>query len=82
MPKEHEGLEALNQIESTLQEEAVRGIPSLSDLCQQYKKVKPMVEKALGLIEIIPIYGTKIAVAMRFLMKVADVACPATQGKG
>jgi len=77
MPTEQEALEALSQIERTLQVETVRGMPDRAELCQQYKKVKPLVEKALGLIELIPVYGTKIAVATRFLMKVADLACPA-----
>ena len=79
MPTEQEGLEALNQIESTLQEqETVRGLPDLGQLCEQYRSLKPLVEKALGLIEIIPIYGSKVAIAIRFLTKVADLACPAT----
>lgn len=82
MPAEQEGLEALNQIESTLQQEAVRGMPSLSDLCNQYQKIKPMMEKALGFIEIIPIYGGKIAFAIRFLTKVADLACPTPAAQG
>ena len=78
MPTEQEGLEALNQIESTLQaQEEVRGLPDLGQLCAQYRNIKPSVEKALGLVEIIPIYGSKISLAIRFLLKVADVACPA-----
>jgi hypothetical protein len=77
VPTEQEGLEALNQIESILQEqEAVRGLPDLGQLCAQYRHVKPLVERALGLVEIIPIYGGKIAVAIGFLTKVADLACP------
>ena len=79
MPTEQEGLEALMQIESTLQEqEMVRGIPDLGQMCEQYRTVKPLVEKALGLIEFIPIYGSKISIAIRFLTKVADLACPMT----
>ena len=78
MSTEQEGLEALNQIESTLQEqEEVRGLPDLGQICAQYRNIKPLVEKALGLVEIIPIYGSKISLAIRFLTKVADLACPA-----
>ena len=48
MPTEQEGLEALNQIERTLQEqETVRGIPDLGQVCEQYRTVKPLVEKSL-----------------------------------
>ena len=39
--------------------------------------MRPLVEKSLWLIEIIPIYGSKIAGTIRFLTKVADLACPA-----
>jgi hypothetical protein len=75
---ETEHLEALNQIDSVLREqETVRGIPSLAQVCGQYHNVRPLVEKSLWLIEMIPIYGSKIAGTIRFLTKVADLACPA-----
>jgi hypothetical protein len=78
MATEQEGLEALNQIESALKEqETVRGIPDLGQVCEQYRNVRPLVEKSLWLIEIIPVYGSKIAGTIRFLTKVADLACPA-----
>jgi hypothetical protein len=80
MSTEQEGLDALNQIVSTLEEEQVRGIPSLADVCYQYRRVKPVVDKALGLVELIPVYGFKIAITIRFLSKVADLACPAAPG--
>jgi hypothetical protein len=80
MATEQEGLEALNQIESILQPQergAVRGIPNLTQVCEQYRDVRPLVEKSLWLIELIPVYGGKIAGTIRFLTKVADLACPA-----
>jgi len=78
MATEQEGLEALNQIESALREqETVRGIPDLGQVCEQYRNVRPLDEKSLWLIEIIPVYGSKIAGTLRFLTKVADLACPA-----
>jgi hypothetical protein len=79
MATEQEGLEALNQIETMLQEqeEAVRGIPSLAQVCEQYRNVRPYVDRSLWLIELIPLYGSKIAGTIRFLTKVADLACPA-----
>ena len=82
MATEQEGLEALNQIESLLQEPgAVRGIPNLGQVCQQYRDVRPLVDKSLWLIELIPIYGSKIAGTIRFLTKVADMACPEAAGQ-
>jgi hypothetical protein len=79
MATEQEGLEALNQIDSLLQEqeEAVRGIPNLAQVCEQYRDIRPLVDKSLWLIELIPVYGSKIAGTIRFLTKVADLACPA-----
>lgn len=78
MATEQEGLEALNQIDSVLQEqEAVRAIPNLAQVCEQYRTVRPLVEKSLWLIELIPVYGSKIGNTIRFLTKVADMACPA-----
>jgi hypothetical protein len=78
MATEQEGLEALNQIDSVLQEqETVRSIPNLAQVCEQYRNVRPLVERSLWLIEVIPIYGSKIAGTIRFLTKVADLACPA-----
>jgi hypothetical protein len=77
MATEQEGLEALNQIESVLQEqETVRGIPDLAQVCEQYRNVRPLVDKSLWLIELIPVYGSKVATTIRFLTKVADLACP------
>ena len=77
MAVEQEGLEALDMIERILREqEELRRLPDLGQLCEQYHNIKPLVEKALGLIDMIPIYGSKIALAIRFLTKVADLACP------
>jgi hypothetical protein len=77
MATEQEGLEALNQIESVLQEqEAVRGKPDLAQVCEQYRNVRPLVDKSLWLIDLIPVYGSKVATTIRFLTKVADLACP------
>ena len=78
MTTEQEGLEALNQIETVLQEqETVRGIPNLAEVCEQYRNVRPLVDKSLWLIELIPVYGGKIGATIRFLTKVADLDCPA-----
>lgn len=48
----------------------------LGAICKQYKAIKPLLQTALPLVEKIPVYGPKIAIAIRFLMGIADVACP------
>ncbi len=45
--------------------------------CKVYNQIKPWLTTALPLIEKIPMYGKKIAVAIRTLMQIADVACAA-----
>jgi hypothetical protein len=81
MPEEHqEGLQALDQIQTILTEEGeTRGLPSLGEICDQYKTIRPLAAKAVKLVVLIPLYGPKIAIAMEFLMKVADYACPNAQ---
>lgn len=78
MATDAEAMEALSNIDKEL---AARGMGAEAlgpgELCQQYKKIKSWLLVALPLIERIPVYGQQIGTALRFLMKVADVACPA-----
>jgi hypothetical protein len=67
-----EGLDALNEIEKIASEPAPE---DLKGICEKYKKIKPFLEKALIFVAMIPVYGSKIAAAIRFLMGVADTAC-------
>jgi hypothetical protein len=77
---DEEALRALDQIEEEIGPERMeRGVArelNLDELCEKYQKIKPWLSRALGLIEKIPVYGSKIALAIRFLMGIADVACP------
>ncbi|MFA5264807.1 MAG: hypothetical protein WC378_13370 [Opitutaceae bacterium] len=67
-----EALRALDKIEKIL-----TGPKALvaEDLCKTYAKIKPLLETALTLIGLIPIYGAKIVVAIKFLMTLADKMC-------
>jgi hypothetical protein len=49
---------------------------SPKELCTIYNTVKPVLERALPLIELIPVYGRTVAQGIRFLMGIADSACP------
>ncbi len=75
---EKEALQALDKIERvvTKQEEsaAAAGI-DLKQACKVYNQIRPLLKTALPLIEKIPVYGKKIAAAIRATMQVADVAC-------
>ncbi len=77
MSTDAKALEALDTIEREIgaTERSLAGI-DVSKLCEQYKNIKPMLQLALNLVDKIPIYGSKIASAIRFLMTLADAACP------
>ena len=75
MTTENEGLEALDRIESIVTEPIIDEALNLGAVCGKYKKIKPLLTTALTFIGMIPVYGSKIAVAVRFLMSVADTAC-------
>jgi hypothetical protein len=70
---DQEGLEALDQVAS-----AATGVSAedIGSICQQYQDLKPKIETALSFVERIPVYGSKIASVIRFLMGIADIACP------
>lgn len=53
---------------------------SISDLCKKYNQIKGTLELALKAVEKIPFIGKKAAKAIRFLMSVADFACPVDGG--
>lgn len=86
MNDEQKQLDALNTLDAelsaygpadgfaTLTFEAAR--LDVSDLCEQYRRYRRYLELALGLIERIPVYGPKVAKAIRFLMAIADNCCP------
>ena len=79
MTEDKELIEALSKVEQTVgHTRTTRGaLPDFKTVCENYRSVRPMLEKALPLIEKVPLYGGKIATAIRFLMAVANVACPA-----
>ena len=78
MATEKDMLKALDKIDSVLAASRTRSkaLPSAKSLCDQYKKIRTYLELVLPFIEKIPVYGSKIATAIRFLMTLADAACP------
>ena len=67
-----EALKALDKIETIV---TARSALAGEDLCKTYAKIKPLLETALTLIGIIPVYGPKIVAAIKFLMALADKMC-------
>jgi hypothetical protein len=68
------GLDALTAIEDAARPSVTAALDKAS-LCQTYKGIKAFLNTALMFIEKIPVYGGKIATAVRFLMGIADMAC-------
>lgn len=46
------------------------------DLCSQYKVIKPILQKALPFIRLLPKFGKQVADAIELLMGIADNFCP------
>ncbi|HVF51682.1 MAG TPA: hypothetical protein VNA19_16475 [Pyrinomonadaceae bacterium] len=68
---------ALDQLSRELQgTDRTRGVPDIGQLCEQYNRLKPTLEIVVRIVERIPVYGSKAAQAIRFLMGLADMACP------
>ena len=66
----------LEETDSVVTDAGTAGLSNLSDLCKKYNQVKSTLELALKAVEKIPFIGQKVAKAIRFLMSVADFACP------
>lgn len=81
MPNEQQALLALDEIEKVLHsatvgvERADHGGSSEMDICADYRRIRPRLDTALPMIASIPLYGAKIASAIRFLMQMADAQC-------
>lgn len=54
-----------------------REVVSKDDLCGVYRRVKPILERILPFIELIPVWGSRAATGIRLLMKGLDALCPA-----
>lgn len=78
MTTETEALKALNAIEQQLDQQtsAPSGVLNQIDYCEQYNKLKPLLQKVLLWLDKYPPHGHKIAKVIRVLMTLADLACP------
>lgn len=76
---EKEALQALDKIERAVAKHesgvSAAAAVDIKQLCKVYNQIKPWLTTALSLIEKIPVYGKKIAAAIRTLMSIADVVC-------
>ena len=70
-----EALAALERIESEFGQSRLESAVDPGQICQQYQQIKPLLNTALTLVQAIPIYGPRIAGAIRLLMGIADTLC-------
>lgn len=81
MATDRQALAALDDIDRILRERIGRPLAaegrslSEAELSAEYWEVRLRLDTALTLIDKIPIYGKRIATAVRFLMQVCDRAC-------
>lgn len=54
----------------------VSATASIADICTIYKKIKPILDRILPFIELIPIWGKRAADAIRLLQRGLDTLCP------
>jgi hypothetical protein len=69
---DQEAKKALSEISATISPVAVRA-EGIASACPIYKTVKPLLEQSLPYIERL---NRNVADAIRFLIKLADTACP------
>lgn len=76
-PGDHsEALAALERLDAEIGAAGTAATLDRADLCAQYHRLKPLLATAIKLVQAIPIYGPRIANAIRFLMTLADQVCP------
>ena len=85
MPTEQQAMSALDEIERVIRSTSTgtsRGIAAAgSDICAEYRQIRPRLDVALPMIDRIPLYGGKIATAIRFLMQMVDGQCMPPTGE-
>jgi hypothetical protein len=72
-----EALAALERLESEIAGVSATDSLDRDQVCEQYRRIKPLLNTAITLVQAIPVYGPRIAAAIRFLMGIADRVCDA-----
>jgi hypothetical protein len=81
MPTDRQALAALDDIDRILRERIGRPLAAEgrtlgeAELSAEYWEVRLRLDTALTLIDKIPVYGKRIATAVRFLMQICDRHC-------
>lgn len=80
MAIENEFSDALDQIDAIVSAPSIEGadaaVVSGQSLCERYQKIRQFLLVILPVIDKVPVWGKKVSNAIRFLMNIADSACP------
>jgi lipopolysaccharide biosynthesis protein len=71
-----ENTKNLEQIAKELDQARTAKTDAKVDPCSEYKKIKPILQKALPFIRLIPKFGEQVADAIELVMGLADNFCP------
>ena len=76
-----EEIAALDNIEAELKgfsprAKTMAAAEDVADLCKKYHAIRAYLLILIKIVEKIPVYGAKIAAALKFLMSLADSVCP------
>lgn len=71
-----ENTKNLEQIAKELDQARTAKAGEKVDPCSEYKKIKPILQKALPFIRLIPKFGKQVADAIELVMSLADKFCP------
>ena len=74
--KSDENTKNLEQIAKELDAARASETGAKVDPCTEYKKIKPILQKALPFIRLIPKFGKQVADAIELVMGLADNFCP------
>ncbi len=75
MNKSDENTKNLEQIAKELDKARTPEAGVAFDPCAEYKKIKPILKKALPFIRLIPKFGKQVADAIELVMGLADNFC-------
>lgn len=73
-----EALAALDEVEQHVNRSASGKAALAGNVCDEYRRLRPSLEKIVTFVRLIPVYGPKIAAALQFLMGLADSLCGAS----
>jgi hypothetical protein len=69
-------LKAAEEIEKQTARVKAAALPDPKQLCETYNKIKGPLKLLLGVIALIPVYGSAVAKGLETLMGIADKLCP------